>query len=98
MNLCVLSRIVVSNSLRPHGLACHAPLSVEILQARILESVAMPSSKGSSQPRDQTQVSLLQVDSSLTEPPGKPENTGVGSLCLLMGIFPTQELNWGLLH
>ena len=28
-----------------------------ILQARILEWVAMPSSKGSSQPRDQTQVS-----------------------------------------
>ena len=28
-----------------------------ILQARILEWVAMPSSRGSSQPRDQTQVS-----------------------------------------
>ena len=25
-------------------------------------------------------------------------NTGVGSLFLLQGIFPTQELNWGLLH
>ena len=25
-------------------------------------------------------------------------NTGVGSLSLLQGIFPTQELNWGLLH
>ena len=34
-----------------------APLSVEILQARILEWVAMPSSRGSSEPRDQTQVS-----------------------------------------
>ena len=32
------------------------------------------------------------------EPPGKPKNTGVGSLFLLQGIFPTQELNWGLLH
>ena len=30
-----------------------------ILQARILEWVAMPSSKGSSQPRDQTQVSYI---------------------------------------
>ena len=30
-----------------------------ILQARILEWVAMPSSRGSSQPRDQTQVSLI---------------------------------------
>ena len=26
------------------------------------------------------------------------QNTGVGSLSLLQQIFPTQELNWGLLH
>ena len=26
------------------------------------------------------------------------QNTGEGSLSLLQGIFPTQELNWGLLH
>ena len=26
------------------------------------------------------------------------QNTGMGSLSLLQGIFPTQELNWGLLH
>uniref|UniRef100_A0AC11EUQ3 Protein phosphatase 1 regulatory subunit 36 n=1 Tax=Ovis aries TaxID=9940 RepID=A0AC11EUQ3_SHEEP len=29
---------------------------------------------------------------------GKSKNTGVGSLSLLQGIFPIQELNWGLLH
>ena len=40
----------------------------------------------------------LQVDSLLSEPPGKPKNTGVGSLSLLQGIFPIQELNQGLLH
>ena len=40
----------------------------------------------------------LQVHSLLTEPPGKPKNTGVGRLSLLQGIFLTQELNWGLLH
>ena len=34
-----------------------APWSMGILQARILEWVAMPSSRGSSRPRDQTQVS-----------------------------------------
>ncbi|KAB0384430.1 hypothetical protein FD755_006347, partial [Muntiacus reevesi] len=28
----------------------------------------------------------------------KPKNTGVGSLSLLQGIFPTQESNWALLH
>ena len=37
--------------------APQAALSMGILQARILEWVAMPSSRGSSQPRNQTQVS-----------------------------------------
>ena len=37
--------------------ACQAPLSLGILLARILEWVAFPFSRGSSQPRDQTQVS-----------------------------------------
>ena len=32
------------------------------------------------------------------EPQGKPKNTGVGSLCLLQGTFPTWESNWGLLR
>ena len=41
----------------PWTVARQAPLSMEILQARILEWVGMPSSRGSSQPRDQTQVS-----------------------------------------
>ena len=37
-------------------------------------------------------------DSLLSEPPGKPKNTGVGSLTLLQGIFLTQEWKWSLLH
>ena len=40
----------------------------------------------------------LQADSLQTKPPGKPKNTGVGSLSLLQGVFPTQESNRGLLH
>ena len=40
----------------------------------------------------------LQVDSLPAEPQGKPKNTAVGSLPLLQQIFPTQELNLGLLH
>ena len=69
-----------------------------ILQARIQEWVAFPFSRGSSQPRDRTQSPALQVDSLSAEPQGKPKNTGVGSLSLLQGIFPTQESNQGLLH
>ena len=41
---------------------------------------------------------MLQTDSLPAEPPGKPMNTGVGSLSLPLRIFPTQELNWRLLH
>ena len=33
-----------------------------------------------------------------SEPLGKPQNTGVGSLSLLQGIFLTQELSQGLPH
>ena len=40
----------------------------------------------------------LQADSLPAEPPGKPKNTGVGSLSLLQGIFTTQESDQGLLH
>ena len=101
MSVCcaVLGCSVVSESLQPHGLQPGSSVH-GILQARTLEWVAMPSSRGSSQPRDRTQVSLgsLQVDSLPSEPPGKSKNTGLGSLSLLQGIFPTQELNQSLLH
>ena len=43
-----------------------------LLQARILEWVAVPSSRGSSRPRDQTRSPGLQAGSLLSEPPGKP--------------------------
>ena len=64
-----------------------------ILQARILEWVAMPSSRGSRQPRDWTQVSNIAGEFPVS--PGKPKNTGVGSLSLFQGIFPTQESSGG---
>ena len=69
-----------------------------ILQARILEWVAFPISRGSSQSRDLTQVSCIAGGFFPAEPQGKPKNTGVGSLFLLQQIFSTQESNQGLLH
>ena len=72
--------------------------SMEFSQARILEGVTYPFSRGSSQPRDWTQVSINAGRFLPAEPQGKPKNTAVGSLSLLQQIFPTQELNWGLLH
>ena len=44
-----------------------------LLQARILEWVAFPFSRGSSQPRDQTQVSRIAGDTLPAEPQGKPQ-------------------------
>ena len=58
----------------------------------------MPSFTGPANPGIEPRSPALQVDSLLSEPPGKPKNTGVGSLSLLLRNFPTQELNQGLLH
>ena len=52
-----LSRVLLSATL--WTVVGQAPLSMGILQARILEWVAMFSSKGSSQPREQTKVSCI---------------------------------------
>ena len=55
----MLSCSVVSDSATPWTVAHQAPLSMGILQTRMLEWVAMSSSRGSSQPRDWTLVSHL---------------------------------------
>ena len=70
-----------------------------ILQARIkLVWVAFPFSRGSSQPRYQTQVFCIAGELLTSWASGKPKNTGVGSLSLLQWIFLTQESNRGLPH
>ena len=59
------------------SVAHQAPLSKGILQARILEWVAMPSSRGSSQPRDQTCVCCVSCVAGrfcTTELQGNPQN------------------------
>ena len=86
------------HSATPWTVAHKVPLSMGILQTRIPEWVSMPSSRGSSQPRDRTQVSCIEGRFFTIEPPGKSKETGLGSLSLLQGIFPIQELNQGLRH
>ena len=54
-----------------------APLSMGILQARILEWVAMTSSRGLPHPGIKPRSPELQTDSLLSEPPGKSKNIGV---------------------
>ena len=80
----------------------------EILQARILEWIAMPSSMGSSWPRDQTCVSLCflhwQVGSSPLAPPRKPiylhifKNIQAGSYSIhwfSICVFSLNMFPWG---
>ena len=56
--MCVLSRFSCVRLFVTLWTEAHqAPLSMGILQARILEWVAMPSFRGSSLPGDQTHVS-----------------------------------------
>ena len=58
--VCVCMCAVVSSSLRPHGLQpAKAPLSMGILQTRILEWAATSSSRGFSWPRDWTHMLCL---------------------------------------
>ena len=99
-NTCVLCLVAQLCSTLCNSMDCSPPGSSVHgnLQTRMLGWVTMPPSRGSSQPRDQTQVPTLQAYSLPTEPPGKPKNTGVGSLSLLLGIFLTQKSNRGLLH
>jgi len=71
-----------------------------ILQAQNtgMGSLSLPFFRLSSQLRIELRSPTLQADSLPVEPQRKPKNTGVGSLSLLQQIFPTQELNQGLLH
>ena len=50
---------VMADSVTLWPVACQASLSVGILQARIWAWIALSSSRGSSQPRDRTQVSCI---------------------------------------
>ena len=66
-----------------------ASLSMGILQARILESVAIPSSRGSSQPRDRT---LTSCDSYIAV---RFFTTGPTRVKL---EFPLPSLTYGVIH
>ena len=58
-SVCTLSLSRVWLFATPWTVACQAPLSMGIFQARILEWVAMPFSRGSSQSREWTRVSQI---------------------------------------
>ena len=84
---------VLSDSLWPHGLYIQ---SMEFSRPEYWSWLPLPSPGDLPDPGIKPRSLTLQVDSLPTEPPGKPKNTGVGSLSLLQQIFPTQESNQGL--
>ena len=92
-----VNRVKVTESW-PTVCESHGLYSPCILQARILEWVAAPFSRWSSQLRDRTQVSHIGGGFFTSWATRKPKNTRVGSLPFLQRIFPTQQSNWGLLH
>ena len=82
----------MSDSLQPHGLYSpwNSPGQNIGMHSLSLFQGNLPNP--GIEPRSPT----LQADSLPAEPPGKPKNTGVGSLSLLQGIFPAQVSNPGL--
>ena len=99
MQVAVLSHSVKSDSATPWTICSLAGSSVHRDPADKNTGVGCHTLlQGFSQRGDQTHVSHIASGFFIPEPPGKPRNTGVGSLSLFQGIFLTQELNWGLLH
>ena len=85
---------VISNSVAPWTIAHPAPLSMGILQTRILEWVAMPSSRGSSWPRDRTHVSCI-AGRFFTVWPTR-EVLGVSNVCVCVCVSRSVVSNSGI--
>ena len=104
--VCAVLCLVIQSCLtlwNPWTAACQAPLSMGILQARILEQVPMPSSRESSQPRDWTQIShtagrfilshLGSPESSIQVPQKTESRVAIRSINPTPGHIPRQNYN-----
>ena len=84
----------MSESLQPRGL--YSPWTSPRWNTRVGSRSFLQGNL--SNPGIEPRSPALQADSLPAKPPGNTQNTGVGSISLLQGMFPTQESNWGLLH
>ena len=75
-----------------------APLALGFSRQEYWSGLPVPSPGDLPDPGIKPGSPALQENSLPAELPGKPMKTGVGSLSLLQGIFPTQRSNGGLLH
>ena len=95
----VLSHSVMSSFLQFHGLwPARLLCPWGFLRQEYWSGLPCPSPGNLPNPVIEPRSPALQVDSLLSEPPGKPKNTGVSSLSLLQWNFPTQGSIQGLLH
>ena len=78
--------------------ARQAPLSMGFSRQEHWSGLACPLPGDLPNPGIKPRSPTLQADSLPSEPLGKPKNTGVGSLSLLQGNFPTQVSNRGVLN
>ena len=77
---------------------CQAPLSLGFSRQEYWSGLLFSSPGDLPDPGTEPRSPALHMDYLLSEPLGKPKNTGVDGLSLLQWIFPTQESNRGLLH
>ena len=82
----------------PWTTACQDPLSWGFSKQEYWSGLPCPPPGDLPNPEIEPRSPTLQVEFLLSEPPGKPKNTGVGSLSLLHWNFLTQESHRGLLH
>ena len=78
--------------------AHQVPPSMGFSRQEYWSGLPFPSPGDLPNPRIEPRSPALQADALTVELPGKPKNTGVSSLSLRQKIFPSQELNRGLLH
>ena len=93
----VLSPTVLPDSATPRTVTRQAPLSMGFSKQESWSRLPRPPPGDLSNPGIEPRSPVLQADSLLSEPSGKPKNAGVGSLPLLQGNFPIQEWSRGLL-
>ena len=82
----------------PWSVTLQAPLSVGFPRKEYWSGLPFPTLGDLPHSGIKRESPTLQAYSLLAEPPGNPNHTGVGSLSLLQGIFPTQKSNWYYLH
>ena len=79
----VLSCLVMSDSLQPHGL--YSPPGFSVHGDSPGKNIGVGCHGDLPKPGIESRSPTLWADSLPAEPPGKPKNTGVGSLSLLQG-------------